>query len=51
MTMFLSIKLPDVFKNIALSVGIITCMFYVMSQLNLALYNGKLSSGMVSDDK
>lgn len=48
MTMFLSIKLPDVFKNIALSVGIITCMFYVMSQLNLALYNPDTEEGLVT---
>lgn len=48
MTMFLSIKLPDVFKNILLSIGIITCMFYVMSQLNLALYNPDTEEGLVT---
>lgn len=48
MTMFLNIKLPDVFKNIVLSIGVITCTFFVMSQLNAALYDPSTETGLVT---
>lgn len=48
MTMFLSIKLPDALKNIVLSVGVITCTFFVMSQLNLALYDPSTETGLAT---
>lgn len=46
--MFFGSKIPNLLKSIALSVGIITCTFFVMSQLNNALYNSDTETGLIT---